>query len=154
MAGSVFSIFYVYGRNLPEYSQLADYQPPTTTRIHAGDGKLITEFYIEPRVFVPISAIPKRVIDSFIAAEDGNFYTHIGIDPLAILRATITNIRNIGKDKRPVGASTITQQVAQIFLLDKEVALSRKIREAILSLRIERALSKDRILELIKLNLN
>ena len=148
MAGSVFSIFYVYGRNLPEYSQLADYQPPTTTRIHAGDGKLITEFYIEPRVFVPISAIPKRVIDSFIAAEDGNFYTHIGIDPLAILRATITNIRNIGKDKRPVGASTITQQVAQIFLLDKEVALSRKIREAILSLRIERALSKDRILEL------
>jgi len=147
VCGGIF-IFYQFGRDLPAHGLLADYEPPTTTRVHAGDGRLLTEFAREPRVFVPIDAVPQRVIDAFVAAEDENFFVHPGIDPIAILRAALTNLRNVGQDRRPMGASTITQQVAQIFLLEKEVALSRKIREAILSLRIERALSKDRILEL------
>ena len=141
-------VFYQFGLDLPEYAQLADYEPPTTTRVYAGDGRLLTEFAREPRIFVPYTAIPQRVVDAFVAAEDENFFVHPGVDPIAIVRATLQNLRNITEDRRLIGASTITQQVAQIFLLDKEVALSRKIREAILSLRIERALTKERILEL------
>ena len=148
VGGGALFVFYEYGRDLPVYEQLADYEPPTTTRIHAGDGRLLTEFAREPRVFVPVDAVPPRVIHAFIAAEDENFFDHPGIDPVAILRASLTNLWNIRKDVRPIGASTITQQVAQLFLLDKEMSLARKIREAILSLRIERALSKERILEL------
>ena len=146
--GGALYIFHEYGRDLPAYAQLADYQPPITTRVHAGDGRLLTEFAREPRVFVPVDAVPQRVIHAFIAAEDENFFDHPGVDPIAIARAALTNLRRFREDRRPVGASTITQQVAQIFLLSKEVSLARKIREAILSLRIERALSKERILEL------
>ena len=147
-AGGTGFVFYHYGRDLPAYGQLADYEPPTTTRVQAGDGRLLTEYAREPRVFVPIEAVPQRVIDAFIAAEDQNFYRHPGVDPLAIVRAALTNVANWGENRRPVGASTITQQVAQLFLIEKEATLARKIREAILSLRIERALPKDRILEL------
>ncbi|MFQ5973310.1 MAG: penicillin-binding protein 1A [Alphaproteobacteria bacterium] len=145
---AVLWVFWEYGRDLPDFQQLADYEPPVTTRVHAGDGRLLAEYATERRVFVPIEAIPKHVVEAFVAAEDQRFYSHPGIDPVGIVRAVITNLRNIGTSRRPVGASTITQQVAQNFLLSKELSLERKIREAILALRMERAYSKDRILEL------
>ena len=141
-------VFWEFGRDLPDYQQLANYEPPVMTRVHAGDGSLITEYAVERRVFVPISAIPEHVSRAFLAAEDKSFYRHSGIDPVSILGAVVTNVRNLGTGRRLIGASTITQQVAQNFLLTKELALSRKIREAILAFRIERAFSKDEILEL------
>ena len=147
-AGGVLFIFHNYGRGLPEYRQLADYEPPVMTRVYGGDGRLLAEYATEKRIFVPIKATPKRVIQSFLAAEDKNFYIHSGVDFLSVIRAALTNVRNIGSSKRPVGASTITQQVAKNFLLTNEVSWKRKIKEAILAFRIERALSKDRILEL------
>lgn len=137
-----------YGRDLPDYNQLADYEPPTVTRLHAGDGRLIAEYAKERRVFVPVSAIPRRVKQAFIAAEDQNFYSHYGVDFVALARAVVTNVMNYAQGRRPVGASTVTQQVAKNFLLTNEVSIERKIKEAILAFRIERALSKDRILEL------
>ena len=145
---AVLGAFWHYGRGLPEYQQLATYQPPVMTRVHAGDGSLITEYATEKRAFVPIGAIPKRVIKAFLAAEDKNFYSHPGVDLVGVLRAAITNLRRLGDERRPVGASTITQQVAKNFLLTNEVSVERKIKEAILALRIEHALSKNRILEL------
>lgn len=137
-----------YGRDLPDYKQLANYEPPTVTRIHAGDGRLIAEYARERRVFVPIEAMPRQLVQAFIAAEDQNFYSHPGVDFVALARAAMTNIANFGRNRRPVGASTITQQVAKNFLLTNEVSIERKIKEAILAFRIERAFSKDRILEL------
>ena len=137
-----------YGRDLPNHQQLSDYRPATATRVHAGDGSLLGEFAIEKRVFVPISAIPQPLVHAFISAEDKKFFHHPGIDSLALVRAVITNVRNLFQRRRPVGASTITQQVAKNFLLTNEVSFERKIKEAILALRIERALSKDQILEL------
>ena len=137
-----------YGRDLPDYKQLANYEPPTVTRLHAGDGRLIAEYAKERRVFVPITAMPRRVKQAFIAAEDQNFYSHYGVDFIALARAMLTNISNYTQGRRPVGASTITQQVAKNFLLSNEVSIERKIKEAILAFRIERTLSKDRILEL------
>src|SRR5579883_1061916 len=147
-AGGLVVVFYHYGRGLPDYHQLADYQPPTVTRVHAGDGRLLAEYATEKRVFVPIEAIPKRVVKAFLAAEDKNFYSHPGVDFLSIARAAITDALHYGQNRRPVGASTITQQVAKNFLLTNEVSLARKIKEAILAFRIERAFSKDHILEL------
>jgi penicillin-binding protein 1A len=137
-----------YGRDLPDYQQLANYEPPVTTRIHAGDGRLIAEFARERRLFVPIEAIPKPVIQAFLSAEDKNFYEHSGIDPVGIARAVVQNVANIAQSRRPVGASTITQQVAKNFLLGNEVSLGRKAKEAILAFRIEKTFSKDKILEL------
>ncbi len=147
-AGGALYVFYEFGRGLPDHQQLADHEPPVTTRVHAGDGRLLTEYAIEKRVFVPIGAMPRRVVHAFLAAEDQNFYHHMGIDPQGILRAAITNLRNVGSGRRLQGASTITQQVAKNFLLTNEVSYRRKIQEAILALRIERALPKERILEL------
>ena len=118
------------------------------TRVHAGDGRLLAEFAHEKRVFVPVEAIPRRVIQAFLAAEDKNFYSHAGVDPLSIVRAVITNLERLMHERRPVGASTITQQVAKNFLLSNEVTFERKIKEALLALRIERAFTKDEILEL------
>ena len=140
--------YYHYARDLPDYRQLAKYDPPTVTRVHAGDGRLLAEFSLEKRVYVPIQAIPQRVINAFLAAEDKNFYNHPGVDFRSVARAIITNIINIGRGRRPVGASTITQQVAKNFLLTNEVSVERKIKEAILALRIEQAFDKYRILEL------
>ena len=137
-----------FSRDLPDYTQLADYAPPITTRLHAGDGRLITEYAVENRLFVPIEAIPDHVIQAFISAEDQNFYNHSGIDFVGIVRAALTNVRNLGSDRRLVGASTITQQVAKNFLLSNEVSYERKIREALLALRIEQAFTKEQILEL------
>ena len=147
-AGGGLFVFYKFGRELPAYAQLADYKPPTMTRVHAGDGRLLTEYAEQPRVFVPVSAIPQLVINAFLAAEDKNFYTHPGVDVLATFRVAFTNFRDMGKGIRPKGASTISQQVAKNFLLTNEVSYIRKIQEAILAVRIEKALGKDRVLEL------
>ena len=146
--GGVLFVFYKYGQALPDYRQLADYEPPVMTRVHAGDGRLLAEFAMEKRVFIPIKAMPKQLINAFLAAEDKNFYTHPGVDFMGIGRAVLTNVKNIGSSRRLVGASTITQQVAKNFLLTNEVSWTRKIKEAILAFRIERAIPKDRILEL------
>ncbi|TDQ83937.1 penicillin-binding protein 1A [Dongia mobilis] len=137
-----------YSQGLPDYYQLAAYDPPVTTRIYAGDGRLLAEYAVENRVFVPISAIPKRVINAFLAAEDKSFYSHSGIDIPGLINAVFVNIKNYGTDQRMVGASTITQQVTKNFLLTNERSIERKIKEAILALRIEKAFSKNRILEL------
>ncbi len=141
-------LIYHYGRSLPDYHQLADYNPPMVTRVFAGDGRLLAEYATERRVFVPIEAIPKRVIHAFLSAEDKNFYSHPGVDVMGVVRATLQNLASLGTNRRPVGASTITQQVAKNFLLSNEVSLSRKVKEAILAFRIEQAFSKDKILEL------
>ena len=137
-----------YGSDLPDYQQLADYEPPITTRVYAGDGRLFAEYAIERRVFVPIEAIPQRVINAFLSAEDKTFFTHPGVDVFGIARAAVTNLQNLGTDRRLVGASTITQQVAKNFLVGNEVSFERKIKEAMISFRIERAFSKEKILEL------
>ena len=137
-----------FSQDLPDYYQLASYDPPVVSRIYAGDGRLLAEYATENRVFVPITAMPKRVINAFLAAEDKTFYTHPGVDLPGVINAVWTNIKNLGDDRRPVGASTITQQVTKNFLLTNEVSYKRKIREMILALRIEKAFTKDRILEL------
>ncbi len=147
-AGVLVYVLDHYDHDLPDYTKLANYEPPVTTRVHAGDGRLLAEFASEKRVFVPIDAMPKRVLNAFLSAEDKNFYDHKGIDPVGIARAILTNVENLGRDRRPMGASTITQQVAKNMLLTNEVSFSRKIKEAILAVRIERAFTKDRILEL------
>ena len=133
---------------LPDYKKLSNYQPPISSRVYSNNGKLIAEYALQKRLFVPYDSIPKIVVNSFLSAEDKNFFTHPGIDAKGILRAIIKNLRNISQNKRLEGASTITQQVAKNFLLTNEVSLKRKIKEAILAFRIERAYSKERILEL------
>lgn len=147
-AGVVGLAVWYFGRDLPDYQQLANYQPPIVSRVHAGDGRLMAEYATEKRVFVPVKAMPPLVIDAFLSAEDRNFYTHPGVDPLSMLRAAVTDLMNVRSGRRPVGASTITQQVAKNFLLTNEVSLERKIKEALLAIRMEQVLSKDRILEL------
>lgn len=137
-----------YSEDLPDYSTLAKYDPPTITRLYANDGHLLAEFATERRVFVPLKAIPKRVNNAFISAEDKNFYSHTGIDYTSIARAVYTNILHYGQDKSMVGGSTITQQVVKNFLLTNEKSFERKIKEAILALRISGAYTKDKILEL------
>ncbi len=150
VAGGVFAgvTIWYFGRDLPDYQQLAKYQPPITTRVYAGDGRLLAEYASERRIFVPIGAIPKRVIHAFLAAEDKNFYSHHGIDPISMLRAAITDLGRWRGNRRPVGASTITQQVAKNMLLSNELSLQRKIKEILLATRIDQALPKDRVLEL------
>ena len=145
--GCLYAI-YTFGRGLPDYTQLADYEPPVMTRVQAGDGRLLVEYAIQQRVFVPISAMPKMLVKAFLSAEDKNFYYHPGIDPVGIMRAVLINVKNFAQGRRLVGASTVTQQVAKNFLLTSDVTLKRKIKEAILAFRIERTLSKKRILEL------
>ena len=142
-----FSAFYYFSSGLPDYKKLANYQPPISSRVYSNDGKLIAEYALEKRLFIPFDAIPSKVVNSFLSAEDKNFFDHPGIDAKGILRATIKNFSNILNDKRLEGASTITQQVAKNFLLTNEVSLRRKIKEAILAFRIEKAIRK-RILEL------
>jgi len=142
--------FYIYSvtRDLPSVEALRDYQPPVTTRVYAGDGTLLGEYARERRIFVPIAFVPKLVTEAFTSAEDKNFYSHPGIDPSGIMRAAIKDIFNVFEHKRLEGASTITQQVAKNFLLNSEVKFSRKIREAILAIRIDATYSKAKILEL------
>ena len=144
----VFSAFLYFSSGLPDYKKLSNYQPPISSRVYSKNGKLIAEYALEKRLFVPYDSIPNKVINSFLSAEDKNFFNHPGIDAKGIIRATINNLSNIFGDKRLEGASTITQQVAKNFLLTNEVSMKRKIKEAILAFRIEKAYSKKRILEL------
>ncbi|WP_375569547.1 penicillin-binding protein 1A [Ahrensia marina] len=147
-AGGVAYGIHYYSQDLPDYTVLSDYEPPVMTRVHASDGALIAEYASERRLFLPIQSMPDVLKAAFLSAEDKNFYQHGGLDFTGIARAIVVNIENLGSDRRPVGASTITQQVAKNFLLTSDVAIERKIREAILALRIERTFSKDEILEL------
>ena len=142
------STFWYFSIGLPDYKKLSDYQPPISSRVYSNDGRLIAEYALEKRLFIPFESVPKKIINSFLSAEDKNFFNHPGIDVKGILRAVIKNLKNVSENKRLEGASTITQQVAKNFLLTNEVSLNRKIKEAILAFRIERAYSKERILEL------
>jgi penicillin-binding protein 1A len=136
-------------RDLPDYHQLAQYEPPVTTRIHAADGSLLAEYATERRLFVPIAQVPKRLIQAFLSAEDKSFYTHSGLDWEGIAAAGLRylQVKFAGKGQI-VGASTITQQVAKNFLLNPERSVERKLKEAVLAQRIEKTFSKDQILEL------
>jgi penicillin-binding protein 1A len=137
-----------FSQSLPDYSQLQDYEPAVMTRVHASDGSLLAEYARERRLYIPIQAVPKLVTHAFVAAEDKNFYEHGGIDFSGIARAATLYIQQYGSGRRPQGASTITQQVAKNFLLTNELSFARKIKEALLAMKIERAFSKERILEL------
>src|SRR6201992_3498750 len=137
-----------FSKDLPDYSQLQDYEPPRRTRCPASAGALVAKYSKDRRLYLPIQAVPKLVINAFLAAEDKNFYEHGGIDYSGMARAALVYAENYGSNRRPQGASTITQQVAKNFLLTNEVSFARKIKEALLAMRIERAYSKDKILEL------
>jgi penicillin-binding protein 1A len=142
------ALLWHYSQSLPDYSQLQDYEPAVMTRVHAADGSLLAEYARERRLYIPIQAVSKLVINAFIAAEDKNFYEHGGIDFSGIARAGVLYVQQYGSGRRPQGASTITQQVAKNFLLTNELSFSRKIKEALLAMKIERAFSKEKILEL------
>ena len=144
----VFSTLWYFSSDLPDYKILSNYKPPISSRVHSGEGQLIAEYALQKRLFIPFDSIPKKVIYSFLSAEDKNFFSHPGVDAKSITRAIIKNVKNIYSTKRLEGASTITQQVAKNFLLTNEVSVKRKIKEAILAFRIERAFSKERIMEL------
>ncbi len=148
--GSVvlYSAYARFSADLPDLDSLRHYQPRVMSRVYAGDLRLLAELATERRIFVPYNAIPEMVKHAFMSAEDQNFLTHRGVDPIAILRAAVTDLSQYGQGRRPVGASTITQQVAKNMLLGNEVSIARKAREAILAIRIEESLSKERILEL------
>ena len=145
---SLLAVLWAFSTNLPDYKFLNNYKPPVSSKVYSGEGQLVNDFSTEKRIFVPYNAIPSKVINSFLSAEDKNFFSHPGVDAKGVLRAVINNISNVISSKRLEGASTITQQVAKNFLLSNEVSLNRKLKEAILAFRIERALSKERILEL------
>ena len=144
----VFSTLWYFSVGLPDYKKLSNYQPPISSRVYSGNNKLIAEYALEKRLFIPYDSIPDKVINAFLSAEDKNFFSHPGVDAKGIFRAIIKNIKNISQNKRLEGASTITQQVAKNFLLTNEASVKRKIKEAILAFRIERAYTKERILEL------
>ncbi len=144
----LFSSFWYFSIGLPDYKKLSNYQPPISSRVYSEDSKLIAEYALEKRLFIPYESIPDNIVNSFLSAEDKNFFSHPGVDAKGVLRAIFKNLKNISQNKRLEGASTITQQVAKNFLLTNEVSMKRKIKEAILAFRIERAYTKERILEL------
>jgi penicillin-binding protein 1A len=148
LAVAVGVLLQTFNAGLPDYDSLAKYEPPVMTRIHSADGQLIAEHATERRLYLPIQAVPDLMKAAFLSAEDKSFYEHEGIDVPSVVRALVVNLRNAGSGKRPVGASTITQQVAKNFLLSNEISYERKIKEALLALRIEQAYSKDKIFEL------
>ncbi len=148
VAAAAAFVLWKVSKELPDYEVLAKYEPPVMTRIHASDGDLIAEFARERRIYVPFSTIPERLVEAFISAEDKNFYQHGGLDIQGILRAAVTNLSSMQSGRRMVGASTITQQVAKNFLLSSDQTVERKLKEAILAIRIERAFTKEQILEL------
>ena len=143
-----FSALWYFSSGLPDYKKLATYQPPVSSRVYSENGTLLAEYALEKRLFIPYDSIPSKVINSFLSAEDKNFFSHPGIDARGIMRAVVNNFKNVLQNKRLEGASTITQQVAKNFLLTNEISIRRKIKEAILAFRIERAYTKERILEL------
>ena len=137
-----------FAQDLPDYQQLANYVPATGSKVYAADGSLLAEFASEHRIPVAIGQVPKPVIAAFLAAEDRDFYNHRGVDPVAIFRAGLADVLRLQRGQRPQGASTITMQVVRHFLLNNELSISRKVKEAMLAYRIEKTLSKDRILEI------
>ncbi len=145
-----FSAFWIFTltRDLPSVETLQDYAPPVTTRVYAGNGTVLGEYAHERRIFVPATFIPKLVKEAFTSAEDRNFYNHPGIDPSGILRAIIKDVGLVLQGRRPQGASTITQQVARGFLLNSDLKMARKVREAILAVRIDATYPKEKVLEL------
>ena len=145
---TILIVLWTFSNSIPDYRFLKNYKPPVSSKMYSGNGELVADFSKEKRIFVPYEAIPQNVINSFLSAEDKNFFSHPGVDAKGVMRAIIKNIQNSISSRRLEGASTITQQVAKNFLLTNEVSLNRKIKEAILAFRIERALSKERILEL------
>ena len=147
-AFTIIAVLWAFSNNLPDYKFLKSYKPAVSSKVYSGEGELVNDFSSEKRIFVPYKAISKKVINSFLSAEDKNFFSHPGVDARGVMRAVVNNISNVVASRRLEGASTITQQVAKNFLLTNEVSLNRKIKEAILAFRIERALSKERILEL------
>jgi penicillin-binding protein 1A len=148
VSAGVAYVLWTYSQDLPDYEALANYEPKVMSRLHANDGRLIAEYAREERLYVPIETVPDMVVRAFISAEDKNFYEHGGIDIAAIFRAAVTNLRNYQAGRRLVGASTITQQVAKNFLLSNVRSFERKIKEAMLAIRMERAFDKGKILEL------
>ncbi len=144
----IIGVLWSYSNKLPDYKYLKSYKPPVSSKLYSGDGVLVRDFSSEKRIFVPYSSISQKVINAFLSAEDKNFFQHPGVDAKGVIRAVKNNIYNILYSKRLEGASTITQQVAKNFLLTNEISIDRKIKEAILAFRIERVLSKKRILEL------
>ena len=144
----ILSVLWYYSNDLPDYKFLKNYKPPISSKLYSSNGQLLSEFSSEKRIFVPYNSIPKLVVNSFLSAEDKNFFSHPGVDAKGVLRAIINNISNLLSSRRLEGASTITQQVAKNFLLTNEVSINRKLKEAILAFRIERALNKERIIEL------
>ena len=144
----ILAVLWNFSNNIPDYKFLKNYKPPVSSKVYSGDGELVADFSKEKRIFIPYESIPKNVVKAFLSAEDKNFFSHPGVDAKGVLRALINNFQNIMTSKRLEGASTIAQQVAKNFLLTNEVSLNRKIKEAILAFRIERALTKERILEL------
>ncbi len=145
---SIIAILWTFSNNIPDYKFLKNYKPPVSSKVYSGNGDLVADFSKEKRIFIPFNSIPKNVLAAFLSAEDKNFFSHPGVDAKGVLRAMMNNIKNVMTSKRLEGASTITQQVAKNFLLTNEVSLNRKIKEAILAFRIEKTLSKERILEL------
>ncbi len=143
-----YTAYRLYSADLPDVDGLRNYEPPLMSRVFASDGRLIADFATERRIFVPYSEIPDQVKQAFVSAEDQNFWTDPGIDPLAIVRAGVFDLAHMGEGRRPIGASTITQQVAKNMLLDNRITLARKAKEAILAMRIDHALSKQRVLEI------
>jgi penicillin-binding protein 1A len=152
LAGSAVGGYFLWraSSDLPSYESLEKYSPSVMSRIHAHDGSLIAEYAKERRIFVPINTVPNLLIGAFLSAEDKRFYDHNGIDPAGMLRAGYKAAMNMvqRRDRRAEGASTITQQVAKNFLLSSDRTLERKLKEAILAIRIERAMDKDKILQL------
>ena len=138
----IVSILWTYSNKLPDYKYLKSYKPPVSSKLYSGNGVLVSDFSTEKRIFIPYNAISKTVINAFLSAEDKNFFDHPGVDAKGVIRAIKNNIFNLIYSKRLEGASTITQQVAKNFLLTNEISMDRKIKEAILAFRIERALSK------------
>ncbi|MDA7830400.1 PBP1A family penicillin-binding protein [Candidatus Pelagibacter sp.] len=147
-AFTIIAVLWAFSNNLPDYKFLKNYKPAVSSKVYSGDGELVNDFSSEKRIFVPYNSISKKVVNSFLSAEDKNFFFHPGVDAKGVIRAVVNNVSNLVASRRLEGASTITQQVAKNFLLTNEVSLNRKIKEAILAFRIERALSKQRILEL------
>ena len=147
-SGTFFYFLWKYSPELPSYEKIVNYKPNLSSRVYSSDGLLLKSFYIEERIFIPIERIPKKIIQAFLSAEDKKFYSHFGIDPLAIFRATFVNIYNKFINNKMIGASTITQQVVKNLLLTNEVSFERKIKEMILAIRLEIILNKERILEL------
>ena len=144
----IITILWIYSNKLPDYKFLKNYKPPVSSKLYSGSGELVIDFSSEKRIFIPYNSIPTKVVNAFLSSEDKNFFSHPGVDAKGVVRAFYNNIFNILSSKRLEGASTITQQVAKNFLLSNEISIDRKVKEAILAFRIERALPKERILEL------